>query len=693
MRDIKIFFLLVVPLALFWSCKGPEKLINVSSFYPYDNQVFTTNKVEVSFTVQEIRENLFVNVRVNGNLVYKKDLILTNNIVVELDKPTNIILVEFVDSNNDIVFSKEITVFYNKPETKGVEKRKVVVKPVRAKKPKYSEVAKKMEESIKEQLPKIEEVRESIYIASVSIDLKDDLGLNTFKDLIVLKYIVNISEEFKNKSILDILKGVEVEISDVSGNIVFNQELREPQATFEIKTSKLPTGSYILTVRAIDVNGRAYESSKWINIDSTPPTLSIGSLTNNMIVRDVFSFQVEAKDDSGVSEVYSSMNESKLEYTKKGNVYVFTFNSRGYQNGRYTIQVYAKDRLGNEARTNFVILIDNWIEYVVDGNSGAGFHVDSFLDNDGGIHLAYYNSVKKSLFYAYNQGDLTNWKIQLVDSRPDSGKYSSIYVDRFGRIHIAYTYINERWDDEDLRYAVYDGKNWNIKTLDEQDKAGRYTGIVVDDRGVPHISYYNYTVGSLRYMTYNIKMDRWEASVPDSYENVGSDTSIDLDSKNVVHIVYLDNANGDLKYCYKGIEEADAYWKFEIIESDGKVGYYAKMKIDKNNNIHVVYYDATQKALKYAVKKGDNWIKMIVDKNDDPGRFNSIFVDSNFNVYVSYFVEKTKEIRYAVYDGKAWKIETVVRGRAGGWSSVMFKEKPIIFFYDVNSNSLKLVTK
>jgi hypothetical protein len=117
------------------------------------------------------------------------------------------------------------------------------------------------------------------------------------------------------------------------------------------------------------------------------------------------------------------------------------------------------------------------------------------------------------------------------------------------------------------------------------------------------------------------------------------------------------------------------------------------MKIDKNNNIHVVYYDATQKALKYAVKKGDNWIKMIVDKNDDPGRFNSIFVDSNFNVYVSYFVEKTKEIRYAVYDGKAWKIETVVRGRAGGWSSVMFKEKPIIFFYDVNSNSLKLVTK
>jgi hypothetical protein len=163
MRDIKIFFLLVVPLALFWSCKGPEKLMNVSSFYPYDNQVFTTNKVEVNFTVQEIRENLFVNVRVNGNLVYKKDLILTNNIVVELDKPTNIILVEFVDSNNDIVFSKEITVFYNKPETKGVEKRKVVVKPVRAKKPKYAEVAKKMEEVSRSSYQRLKRL-EKVYI-------------------------------------------------------------------------------------------------------------------------------------------------------------------------------------------------------------------------------------------------------------------------------------------------------------------------------------------------------------------------------------------------------------------------------------------------------------------------------------------------------------------------------------------------
>jgi hypothetical protein len=188
-------------------------------------------------------------------------------------------------------------------------------------------------------------------------------------------------------------------------------------------------------------------------------------------------------------------------------------------------------------------------------------------------------------------------------------------------------------------------------------------------------------------------MNRWEAAVPDSYENVGSDTSIDIDTNNVIHIVYLDNANGDLKHCYKGIGEADVHWKFEIIDNEGKVGYYAKMKIDKDNNIHVVYYDSTHKALKYAVKRGEKWTISTIDKNDDPGRFNSIFIDSNNNIHISYFVEQNKEIRYARYDGKTWKIETVIKGRAGGYSSIIFTNRPIIFFYDESSGSLKLVTK
>jgi|GEM_PF-2230138 len=695
MRGIRIFTLLVLTITFLFSCKGPEKEISIKSLYPYDKQVFTTNKIELSFNVDEIKSGLSVNVRVNGNLVYNKPLLSTNTANVELNKPTNNISIDIFDESGNKVLSKEVTVFYNKPEAVSKKLKKVTVKSVKVKKTKYELAAKKLEEEIKANVeqPKIEEVKQSIFISSIELEIKDDLGLNTFKDSVVLKYIVNVNEEFKNKAIFDIIKSIAIEVSDPAGNAVFSESLKEPQATFEINTKNISTGAYILTVRAVDTNGRPYESSKWINIDKTPPSVSISAISNNSIIRDASSFSVEAKDDVGVSDVYSTIDDKKMEYTKKGNIYIFSFNSRSYPNGKHVISVCAKDKLGNEVKTNFNVLIDNWLEYTVDSDLGAGFHIASFLDESGGIHLAYYNSSKKSLFYAYNGGNLTNWKIQLVDSQPDSGKYPSIYVDNFSRIHIAYTYINEKWDDEDLRYALFEGSNWIIKTLDEQDKAGRYTGIVVDNKGIPHISYYNYTVGSLRYMTYNLKMNRWEATVPDSYENVGSDTSIDIDTNNVVHIVYLDNANGDLKHCYKGIGEADVHWKFEIIDNEGKVGYYAKMKIDKDNNIHVVYYDSTHKALKYAVKRGEKWTISTIDKNDDPGRFNSIFIDSNNNIHISYFVEQNKEIRYARYDGKTWKIETVIKGRAGGYSSIIFTNRPIIFFYDESSGSLKLVTK
>ncbi|MFN4244796.1 MAG: hypothetical protein ACK4F9_01425, partial [Brevinematia bacterium] len=159
-------------------------------------------------------------------------------------------------------------------------------------------------------------------------------------------------------------------------------------------------------------------------------------------------------------------------------------------------------------------------------------------------------------------------------------------------------------------------------------------------------------------------------------------------------ISYLDNANGDLKYCYKGIYETDAKWKFETVDSEGKVGYYNSMKIDKSGNIHIVYYDSTQKALKYAVKKGNNWQKTIIDKKDDQGRFTSLFIDKYNNLHISYYVQSKKEIRYAFFDGKKWEIQTVISDRAGGYSSIIAVDgKPIIFFYDISSNNLKLAKK
>lgn len=595
-----------------------------------------------------------------------------------------------VEREGSEVIRKGIYFFLFKPKvTKKIRRVKYKHVKVRGLK-KYEEVIQQLE--LPPVLPEIEEKRESEYISSVSLEVLDELGVGYFRDSIKVEYKVNFLEEFGEKAI-EYLKGVYLEITDARDRKLFSEYFREPGLALDLDVSDIPSGVYVLTVRAEDVNGKVFEASKWVKIDKIPPRVFIEGLTNNTIVRGSFEFLSRFEDEAGILDFSAYIGRDKLSFRKGKDGAVFFFDSTKFKNGYYQILLSVIDRVSNVFTTNIQVIIDNWVEEVVDSSLGSGFHLASFIDEGNNLYLAYHNLVTRNLVFAQKLATSEKWLIEVVDKEVDTGKYPSIFVDRFGRVHISYTYVNEKWDDEDLRYAVKEGKEWKILSLDQQDKAGRYTSIVVDERGVPHISYYNYTVGSLRYITYSIRMGRWEVSVPDSYENVGSDTSIGI-YNNVVHIVYLDNANGDLKYCRKGIEETEVGWKFEVIDSEGKVGYYANMKISKTGDIHVAYYDSSLKALKHAVRTKDGWKITVIDKKDDPGRFVSLFLDQDGNPHISYFVQSRKEIRYAFFDGKKWEVQTVVSEKAGGCSSiVVLGGKPVIFFYDSVANKLKMMKK
>lgn len=676
----------VVLLALL-GCKfeEKEKLYTIIFSSPKSGEIVTNENISIDIDIKgSFSPEEKVKVLLNSNVIYLSQLKGKLSINTTLSDITNFLECIVVKDDREIQRSR-IYFIYQKPYS--VKLKKLKFKPVKVKGiKKYEEVKPQVV------LPKIEEVKESEYISSVSLDILNENEVGYFKDIIQISYKVEFYNEFKSKA-LEYLRGVYIEMTTPDNKKVFSESLKEPGISMELDVSKIPTGTYILTVKAEDKVGKVYESSRWVKIDKTPPKIYLEDLTNNTIVRGMFYFSSMFEDDAGILSVSASVGDVDIMYEKQNGKVVFYFDSTKIKNGIAKISIKVVDKMTNTSETNIQVLVDNWFEEVVDSTSGAGFHISAFVDVNKNIYLAYHNISLKNLFFAQRLYDSDKWQIQVVDKEVDTGKYPSIFVDKFSRIHISYSYINEKWDDEDLRYAIKEGKDWKVITLDQQDKAGRYTSMVVDDKGIPHISYYNYTVGSLRYITYNIKMDRWEVSVPDSYENVGSDTSIAI-YNNTIHIFYLDNANGDLKHCWKGIEETDVGWKFEVVDSEGKTGYYEKMKIDSKGNIHVVYYDSTSKSLKYAVKYGNKWNIVVVDKKDDPGRFISLFVDKNDNPHISYFVESKKEIRYAFFDGKKWDIQVVVSGRAGGYSSiVVVDDKPIIFFYDAKDNVLKLAKK
>jgi hypothetical protein len=165
----------------------------------------------------------------------------------------------------------------------------------------------------------------------------------------------------------------------------------------------------------------------------------------------------------------------------------------------------------------------------------------------------------EDLMYAYWDG--TQWQVETVDRGTDNiGEYSSIALDSNNRPHIScYDDIYSNIPHYNLVYACWDGSQWQFTTVDDDtdsfaggDIVGKYSSIALDSRGRPHISYYDGTNLDLKYAYWD--GTQWEVETVDSNGNVGAFTSIAIDTNDLVHISYSDSMSGYLKYAKAVIE-------------------------------------------------------------------------------------------------------------------------------------------
>jgi hypothetical protein len=296
----------------------------------------------------------------------------------------------------------------------------------------------------------------------------------------------------------------------------------------------------------------------------------------------------------------------------------------------------------------------------VDAAGRVGEFSSIALDASGNPHISYLDFVaegNRNLKYATRLPG--GWKVDTVDAEGDVGWFSSIAVDAEGQPHIAYYDFDNGLGGGKLKYARRSPTGtWSTETVDSNGDVGAYTSIALDSSGRPHISYYDFTSGNLKYARRGCarvalkngeigSYCSWSKTTVDAGDVINGQTSLALDSSGLPHIGYLVYGGGypAAKYARR---LPSGTWVVETVDTGG-VGFSVALVLDANDLPHLSYPYSPTRTVKYARKLVSGaWSRETVDTGSTG--HNSIALDSNGHPHISYYDDVNDNLKYAKGD-------------------------------------------
>jgi len=142
----------------------------------------------------------------------------------------------------------------------------------------------------------------------------------------------------------------------------------------------------------------------------------------------------------------------------------------------------------------------------------------------------------------------------------------------------------------------------------------------------------------------------------DSEGDVGQYASLALNKQGQPRIAYYRTDAGDLKYAFR---LSDGDWFATYVDRYGDVGQFASLAMGHDGHPRIAYYDATNGNLKYAAFQGTQWNIQVVDSEGDVGSHCSLALDSGDNPHIAYHDASNTYLKYATWDGSEWDIRQV----------------------------------
>jgi len=270
------------------------------------------------------------------------------------------------------------------------------------------------------------------------------------------------------------------------------------------------------------------------------------------------------------------------------------------------------------------------------------------------------------------------WTIQTVDSAAYAGKYTSLVLDSQGNPHISY----QDGQNNDLKYTEWTGAAWITSTVYSTGVVGQWSSLAFDTNNNPCISFPDSVQHVLLYAKWT--GSNWDIVTVDPNSRNGQYSSLVLDKNNNPNISYQDYTNNDLKYA----KWTGSAWDIQTVESTGNTGYYTSIALDGNGNPLIAYQDIGNGLLKLAKWTGSAWTIQTVDTTGMIGNTPSIAIDSKGYPHISYFNGNSKTVMYATWSGSAWTTQTVELAGAASYSSLALdsNNNPCISYTGVNAD-------
>jgi hypothetical protein len=151
------------------------------------------------------------------------------------------------------------------------------------------------------------------------------------------------------------------------------------------------------------------------------------------------------------------------------------------------------------------------------------------------------------LHYTYR--DDLEWHTEDVAGSEGIGGYNaSLALDSFVRPHLSYNLEGPCGSPGELRYAMRSDSCWHTETIAEASARPCHSSLVLDDDGLPHVSFHDGSEGALC-LAHRDASGWWIETIDDD-GSTGQYTSLVFDQDGSYCIAYQDGARGDLKYAY-----------------------------------------------------------------------------------------------------------------------------------------------